>query len=237
MIHPDHSEVLPLAPEPIRKEYGTDKTDCERNAARRLSGDLRREHPHLKAINVEDAPASNCPLHINQLKNSDFLFFLGAKPGDHKLLFSWLEPSKTRQSWEKRDKKTSTCTPCGLRSCHQFSGGLEEVFIPSKLCLNDFNQFRMFGLGDGKACPEVEKRFLLHLAANSAALDQMNGSLGFGGGAAGEGFADKHAPNFRGVETPWEPPIASIIDGMAQHRRSRQPTSTKSMPYTTGRMS
>ena len=33
MIHPDHSEVFPFAPEPIRKEDGADKNDCERNAA------------------------------------------------------------------------------------------------------------------------------------------------------------------------------------------------------------
>ena len=57
MIHPEHEEVLPLAPEPILKEDGADKNDCERNAAKRLVDDLRREHPHLKAIIVEDALA------------------------------------------------------------------------------------------------------------------------------------------------------------------------------------
>ena len=107
VIHPDHSEVFPFAPELIRKEDGADKNDCERNAAKRLLGDLRREHPHLKAIIVEDALASNDP-HINHLKNNDFRFILGAKPGDHKPLFNWFESSETRQSWEKRDKKTGT---------------------------------------------------------------------------------------------------------------------------------
>ena len=107
MIHPDHSEVFPFAPEPIRKEDGADKNDCERTAAKRLLGDLRREHPHLKAIIVEDALASNGP-HTNHLKNNDFRFILGAKPGDHKILFNWFEASETRQSWEKRDKKTGT---------------------------------------------------------------------------------------------------------------------------------
>ena len=107
MIHPDHSEVFPFAPEPIRKEDGDDKNDCERNAAKRLLGDLRREHPHLKAIIVEDALASNGP-HINHMKNNDFRFILGTKPGDHKILFNWFEASETRQSWEKRDKKTGT---------------------------------------------------------------------------------------------------------------------------------
>ena len=43
MIPPDHSVVLPLAPEPIQKEDGATKNDCERNAAKRLLDDLRRQ--------------------------------------------------------------------------------------------------------------------------------------------------------------------------------------------------
>ena len=43
LVHPDHKEVFPLAPEPILKQDGTTKNDCERNAAKRLLGDLRRE--------------------------------------------------------------------------------------------------------------------------------------------------------------------------------------------------
>ena len=81
-----------------------------------------------------------------------------------------------------------------LRSCRQFRGGLEEVFIPGKLCLNDFNQLGPLGLGDGKACSEVEERLLLYLAANSAALDQANGSIGVVGGAAGQCLSNVHAP-------------------------------------------
>ena len=107
MIHPDHSVILPLAPEPIRKEDGAKKNDCERNAAKRLLDDLRREHPRLKAIIVEDALASNGP-HITHLKNKDFRFILGAKPGDHELLFSRFEASESKKSWKTRDKKTGT---------------------------------------------------------------------------------------------------------------------------------
>ena len=46
LVHPDRSEVFPLAPEPILKQDGARKNDCERNAAKRLLTDLRREHPH-----------------------------------------------------------------------------------------------------------------------------------------------------------------------------------------------
>ena len=107
MIHPDHGEVLPLAPEPVRKNDGKEKNDSERKTAKRLLDRLRQEHPYLKAIIVEDTLASNGP-HINYLKNKDFRFILGAKPGDHKPLFSWFQASETRQSWEILDKETNT---------------------------------------------------------------------------------------------------------------------------------
>ena len=68
---------------------------------------LHREHPHLKAIIVKDGLTSNGP-HINHSKNKGFYFVLGAKPGDHEILFSRFEASETKQSWEKRDKKTGT---------------------------------------------------------------------------------------------------------------------------------
>ena len=67
--------------------------------------DLRRDHPRLKAIIVEDALASNAP-HITHLKNRGFSYILGAKPGDHKLLFSRFEASDSKKSWKTRDKKT-----------------------------------------------------------------------------------------------------------------------------------
>jgi hypothetical protein len=35
IVHPDLKEVIPLAPEPIQKQDGSTKNDCERNAARR----------------------------------------------------------------------------------------------------------------------------------------------------------------------------------------------------------
>jgi len=50
IVHPDQSEVFPLAPEPILKQDGAKKNDCERNAAKRFLTALRREHPHLKLI-------------------------------------------------------------------------------------------------------------------------------------------------------------------------------------------
>ncbi len=66
LVHPNHSQVLPLAPEPIMKADGSKKNDCERNAAKRLLERLRQAHPRMKFMVVEDGLASNGP-HIRKL--------------------------------------------------------------------------------------------------------------------------------------------------------------------------
>jgi hypothetical protein len=43
LIHPDQRAVIPLRPEPIIKQDGTSKNDCERNAAKRLIVKLRQQ--------------------------------------------------------------------------------------------------------------------------------------------------------------------------------------------------
>jgi hypothetical protein len=85
-VHPDFKEVLPLPPELICREDGTTKNDCERNAAKRFLEKLRTEHPHQKIIVTEDALSPNAP-HIDLLKQLDYRFILGVKPGDHEFLF------------------------------------------------------------------------------------------------------------------------------------------------------
>ena len=47
IVHPDFKEVIPLAPEPIIKQDGQSKNDCERNAAKRFFEKLREDHPHF----------------------------------------------------------------------------------------------------------------------------------------------------------------------------------------------
>src|SRR5206468_1907841 len=89
LAHPDHREVIPLAPEPIGNEDGHTKNDCERNAAGRLLRKIRAEHPHLKLIVAEDGLASNAP-HIRDLKSHGMHFILGAKPTDHEFLYNRL---------------------------------------------------------------------------------------------------------------------------------------------------
>ena len=89
-VHPDHKEVIPVCPEMIRMQDGSTKNDCERNASKRFLAHLRREHPHLKIIVIEDGLSSNAP-HIKELVSHDLRFILGAKPADHTFLFSFVD--------------------------------------------------------------------------------------------------------------------------------------------------
>jgi len=89
IVHPEKKVVIPLAPEPIIKGDGATKNDCERNASKRLLTDLRREHPHLKVLIVEDALASNYP-HLSLLDSLNMNYIIGVKPGDHTYLFDWI---------------------------------------------------------------------------------------------------------------------------------------------------
>jgi hypothetical protein len=86
IVHPDFSEVFPLTPEPIHRQDGAAKNDCERNAGSRWLEQFRKDHPHLPIIVTEDALGSNAP-HIRDLKKYRAHFILGVKEGDHKHLF------------------------------------------------------------------------------------------------------------------------------------------------------
>jgi hypothetical protein len=86
LIHPDKREVIPLMPEPIVKPDGSEKNDCERNAAKRFVTKFRRDHPQLKVIVTEDSLSSNAP-HIETLNAHDMRYILGVKEGDHAFLF------------------------------------------------------------------------------------------------------------------------------------------------------
>ena len=90
IVHPDYKEVVPICPEPINKQDGMKKNDCERNAAKRFLADLRREHPHLQLIINEDALSSNAP-HIADLEKHNLHYILGVKEGDHTFLFRYVD--------------------------------------------------------------------------------------------------------------------------------------------------
>lgn len=93
LVKPGEKAVIPLIPEPIIKQDGNTKNDCERNASKRALERLRREHPHLKIIFVEDGLSSNAP-HIRDLIRLNIRFLLIAKEGDHKFLFNRIERNR-----------------------------------------------------------------------------------------------------------------------------------------------
>jgi len=95
IVHPDFKEVIPLAPEPIIKQDGQKKNDCERNAAKRFFEKLREDHPHLPLIITEDALSSNAP-HIREAEKYNLHYILGVKNGDHPFLFSRVKEAQNR---------------------------------------------------------------------------------------------------------------------------------------------
>jgi hypothetical protein len=106
IIHPDQRAVIPLMPEPIVNRHGTDKNDCERNAAKRLAAKLRQDHPHLKFIITEDSLSANAP-HIETLHAHGLHYILGVKEGDQAYLFQQVQAAEHAgrvTSYERHDR-------------------------------------------------------------------------------------------------------------------------------------
>ena len=105
MVHPSQSVVFPMTLEPILKQDGATKNDCERNSSKRLLTKLRHMHPKLKMVIVEDALHSNAP-HISLLKSLDYQYIIGVKPDGNAWLFDWVNASHCHTSVMKRHGST-----------------------------------------------------------------------------------------------------------------------------------
>jgi len=143
LVHPDRRETFPLAIEPIVKQDGENKNDCERNATRRLLKRLRQQHPKLKMMIVEDGLASNGP-HIHDLKEWGFSFLLGAKPGDHKHLFDQFIQANDRDEVETT---TDDLKGGGLGQT-QYACGLPLNASQSDLMINLLQRYEYNAAGD-----------------------------------------------------------------------------------------
>lgn len=76
---------------------------------------FREDHPHLKTMVLADGLSSHAPT-ITQLKSPDLRFILGAKSGDHKVLFDGVATStQTSSLTRKKREKNKTIT-------HHFTG-------------------------------------------------------------------------------------------------------------------
>jgi hypothetical protein len=93
LIHPDGRAVIPLMPEPIGQDDGTDNNDCERHAATRLVVTLRQDHPRRQCIVTEDRLSSNAP-HIETLHQHDRHDILGVTEGDHAFVFQPIQTAE-----------------------------------------------------------------------------------------------------------------------------------------------
>src|SRR5687767_6305494 len=79
VVHPAQSEVFPLDFEPILREDGAQKNDCERSAAKRLCQALGERYHDLSILLVEDALFANAP-HLRQITGYGWRYVLNVKP-------------------------------------------------------------------------------------------------------------------------------------------------------------
>lgn len=115
LVHPEKREVFILDVEPIQKQDGDKKNDCERNAAKRLQENMSNYYgkyqKYYNFLFVEDALYANAP-HIAVLENNHFGYILNVKPDSHKTLFTAIEGQRQRNQLkiykysEKKGKNT-----------------------------------------------------------------------------------------------------------------------------------
>lgn len=99
LLKPGLRQVIPLAPEQIKNEDGTQKQDCEINASKRIVQRIRSEHPKLKIIIGGDSLYSKQPF-INELKRQRMSYILVAKPPDHKIMYEFIHELRAMEAKE-----------------------------------------------------------------------------------------------------------------------------------------
>lgn len=93
IVHPYRKEVISLCPEPIIKQDGLDKNDCEYNAFKRFLADFRREHPKLRVILLLDGLYANTPF-VELLNEYDMPFIISVKTTKKALFRHFKEEQK-----------------------------------------------------------------------------------------------------------------------------------------------
>ena len=90
LVHPKLSPVVPLPPEAVRNTDGSEKQDCETNAAKRLLEKIKKTHPKLPLIIVGDGLYAKQPM-IESTASSGMHYVFTCKPDDHKILVEWVD--------------------------------------------------------------------------------------------------------------------------------------------------
>src|SRR5690606_12770256 len=88
VAHPDYRQVFPLFLEPILKQDGSKKNDCEHNALKRLLINLRCSHPHQKLLVTLDGLYADGVI-IKLLKELDIRFIITAHETDLTYLYEF----------------------------------------------------------------------------------------------------------------------------------------------------
>ena len=102
ITHPAYKPVFPLAVEPIIKQDGTTKNDCETNAGKRLIKKIRQSHPHFKIRMLLDALYVNGPF-IKELKAANMGYIITATEKGNKHLFDAYKNSKIKKITRTRN--------------------------------------------------------------------------------------------------------------------------------------
>lgn len=81
--------ILPFDAEECGPQDGSEKQDCEVQAAKRLLSRVRREHPHLRLIVTGDDLYSHVPF-VQECEKGRLHYVLVAKPASHQELCEWV---------------------------------------------------------------------------------------------------------------------------------------------------
>jgi len=94
LVDPEQREVFIMGSEPIKKQDGAKKNDCELNASKRLTKWMSEHYKDEKLIFVEDALYANAP-HLRIIEaNDNWQFVVNIKPKGHKKLFTLFDTRK-----------------------------------------------------------------------------------------------------------------------------------------------
>lgn len=104
IMHPDKKQVLPVMPEAISNTDGTQKQDCESNAAKRFIENLKKAYPRQGFMIGGDGLMSHQPM-IEEVIQAALHYLFVAKPGDHKYLLEWVDDFDEIPSYEYTDEK------------------------------------------------------------------------------------------------------------------------------------
>ena len=142
IVYPGKRQVLPLAPEFITNRDGTQKQDCEVNAAKRWIPKFRQAHPKLKIIITADDLFSKQPF-IDELKKAGMSYILVAKPTDHKILFQWVNELIALGGGDRLEITDSK----GNRHCYQW---VNQVPLNGTKDADEVNFFQYHIVSDNK---------------------------------------------------------------------------------------